>query len=162
MKKILLILIVNFSIFGFSQKTIDEVLKKFNKNNITYIKPSELSTIKNYILLDAREKNEFDVSHLESAKYIGFNNYKESDFLKLNLDKNTTIIVYCSLGVRSEKIAEKIKKLGYSNIFNLYGGLFQWKNEGGKVFDNSNLETQNVHAFSKEWSVYLKKGKKVY
>ena len=162
MKSITLYIAILFSLNSFSQKTIDEVLKKFNKNDIIYIKPSELSSIKNYILLDAREKNEFDVSHLESAKYIGFNNYNENDFLKLNLDKKSTIVVYCSLGVRSEKIAEKIKKLGYTNIFNLYGGLFQWKNEGGKVFDNSNLETQNVHAFSKEWSVYLKKGKKVY
>ena len=41
------------------------------------------------------------------------------------------IIVYCSIGVRSEDIGEKLKELGYTKILNLYGGIFDWKNKGG-------------------------------
>jgi len=33
--------------------------------------------------------------------------------------------VYCSLGIRSEVIAKKLKKAGYTNVFNLYGGIFE-------------------------------------
>ena len=52
--------------------------------------------------------------------------------------------------------------MGYKNVYNLYGGIFEWKNQDLPVFDSNNKETENVHAFSKEWSQYLTKGKKVY
>jgi len=52
--------------------------------------------------------------------------------------------------------------LGYKNVYNLYGGIFEYKNNGGKVVDNQNKETDKIHTYNKEWSVYLKKGIKIY
>jgi rhodanese-related sulfurtransferase len=46
-------------------------------------------------------------------------------------DKNTNIIVYCSIGVRSEQIGEKIKKLGYKTFITLRR-YFEYKNSGDK------------------------------
>ena len=71
-------------------------------------------------------------------------------------------MVYCSLGVRSEDIAEKLKKAGYTAVFNLYGGIFEWKNKGFSVVDLQNKETQKVHAYSKNWGKWLLKGEKIY
>ena len=51
---------------------------------------------------------------------------------------------------------------GYSNVKNLYGGIFEWKNEGHPVYDSEGKETEKVHAFSKHWGKLLKEGKKVY
>ena len=72
------------------------------------------------------------------------------------------IVVYCSLGIRSEKISEKLKAEGYSNVRNLYGGIFEWKNKGFEVFDSEGKETEKVHAYSKSWSKWLKNGEKIY
>jgi 3-mercaptopyruvate sulfurtransferase SseA len=72
------------------------------------------------------------------------------------------IVVYCSLGVRSEDIAEQLKKEGYTNVYNLFGGIFEWKNSNHKVYDNKEEPTENVHAFSKKWSKWLLKGNKIY
>ena len=162
MKSIILYFTIFISLNSFSQKTIDEVLKKNNDNSIDYIKPKEVLGKKNIVFLDAREKNEFDVSHLEKSIYVGFTKFDSDKFKDLKIDKNATVIVYCSLGVRSEKIAKKVKKLGYNGIFNLYGGIFLWKNEGFKVYNSEEKETENVHAFSKTWGVYLEKGTKIY
>jgi rhodanese-related sulfurtransferase len=63
-------------------------------------------------------------------------------------DKNTNIIVYCSIGVRSEQIGEKLKKLGYKNLHNLYG-IFEYKNSGGQVVNNQNKVTDSVHTLIK-------------
>ena len=52
--------------------------------------------------------------------------------------------------------------MGYKNVYNLYGGIFEWKNNNWKVFDNKGFETDNVHTFNKNWSKYLKKGTKIY
>ena len=91
---------------------------------------------------------------------ISFNYLKETSS-KL-IDKNATIIVYCSVGIRSEDIAEKLQKAGYKNVFNLFGGIFEWKNKQNTVVDSTNNPTEKVHTFSKEWSKWLKKGIKVY
>ena len=70
--------------------------------------------------------------------------------------------MYCSLGVRSEDIAEKLKEAGYTNVLNLYGGIFEWKNNNNKVFDAYEKETEDVHTCTQEWSKWLIKGTKVY
>ncbi|MEN8818965.1 MAG: rhodanese-like domain-containing protein, partial [Polaribacter sp.] len=51
---------------------------------------------------------------------------------------------------------------GYTNVLNLYGGIFEWKNKGNLVFDSNGNATEKIHVFSKEWSKWLLKGKKVY
>lgn len=148
--------------FCFAQNTISTVLEKLNKESVPYISFSELQSKKHFVLLDAREINEYDVSHIENAINVGFNKFDSKKTSALLKDKNATIVVYCSIGVRSEKIGEKLLKLGYKNVYNLYGGIFEWKNNGGTVVTNQNIATDSIHTFSKEWSVYLKKGTKVY
>lgn len=161
MKKILFYTVIFTSFIAVSQNNIEKVLNKYNKNTIPYIKVNQLNNAK-YIYLDARETKEFKVSHLPNAVYVGFNTYTNKKITTLIKDKNTPIVVYCSIGVRSEKIAEKIKKMGYKNVFNLYGGIFEYKNQGNKVYCGPKKETDSVHAYSKEWSAYLTKGIKVY
>ena len=66
------------------------------------------------------------------------------------------------MGIRSEQIGEKLKKAGFTNVKNLYGGIFEWKNKDYPVIDTTGNETEKVHTFSKMWSKYLHAGKPVY
>lgn len=161
MKAFLVILYIFLGLNVFAQKTIPEVLKKFNKNSVPYISTSELKLKKYILILDTREINEFEVSHLKNAKYVGYNTFDSKKIMQNYKNQNDTIVVYCSIGIRSEKIAEKLLKLGYKNVYNLYGGIFEWKNQGEQVVDFTQKPTENVHAFSKEWSKYLLKGNKI-
>ena len=83
------------------------------------------------------------------------------DSLK-NIQKNSRIIVYCSVGYRSERIGEQLLANGYSNVTNLYGGIFEWVNSDYPVVDTNNVKTNKVHAYSKLWGKWLKNGEKVY
>jgi rhodanese-related sulfurtransferase len=162
MKKLLLNTVFFFSCFmGFSQETLTELLDTYNTHTIPYISVEELSKLKTgTIILDARERIEFNTSHIENAQFIGYDTFKIKDVdIK---DKNAQIVVYCSLGIRSEVIAKKLKKAGFNNVLNLYGGIFEWKNKGLKVVDLNNNTTEKVHVFSKEWSKWLIKGEKVH
>lgn len=145
-----------------AQNTIPNVLEKLNTKSVPYITIEELRATKDYILLDARESKEFNVSHIKKALNVGFEKFNTKKISSILRDKKATIVVYCSIGVRSEKIGEKLLKLGYKNVFNLYGGIFEWKNKGGIVIDRNNQPTDKVHTFNKEWSIYLEKGIKVY
>ena len=154
-----------FSVTLCAQSSIPLVLKKLNKATIPYIKVNELNALaekNNLVFLDAREPKEYEVSHIENAISVGFNYFNSKKVEAAVKDKNTNIIVYCSIGVRSEQIGEKLKKLGYKNLHNLYGGIFEYKNSGRQVVNNQNKVTDSVHTFNKTWSLFLTKGIKVY
>ncbi|WP_243398889.1 rhodanese-like domain-containing protein [Hanstruepera neustonica] len=157
-----MVLIVFGIVTGYSQESLSELLKKHNTNAVPYISVQELAMPKTQaVILDARERPEFEVSHINNAMYVGYNNFDLEQVQTKIPDKNQTIVVYCSLGIRSEDIAEKLQKAGYKQVYNLYGGIFEWKNADYTVFDD-NGETTKVHGFSKEWSKWLKKGDCVY
>ena len=163
MKKILfLLLLVNISAFG--QKKLDKLLQKWNKDNVPYMSVETLAlpTTK-AILLDAREEKEYKVSHIKGGIFVGYNHFKIKKTLKmLPEDKNTKIVVYCSLGIRSETVAHQLIQEGYTNVYNLYGGIFEWKNNDFQVIDTLGNTTESVHTFNQDWSSWLKKGEKVY
>jgi rhodanese-related sulfurtransferase len=127
MRFYLFTIICFFSMMVSAQSSIPQVLKKLNKQSVPYIKVDELKSNSTLIYLDAREPKEFNVSHIKNAIPIGFDHFKIQNVTSTVKDKNATIVVYCSIGVRSEKIAEKLLKSGYKNVYNLYGGIFEYK-----------------------------------
>ncbi|MEP5341712.1 MAG: rhodanese-like domain-containing protein [Algibacter sp.] len=146
-----------------AQKTIDKLLKKHNTNSIPYINVEELASLKtDAILLDSRELKEYKTSHLKNAIHIGYDHFNIDTLQNRVPNKNSKIVVYCSLGIRSEDVAEKLKKAGYTNVENLYGGIFEWKNNNLPIYNTNEKETDSVHTFSKDWSKWLKKGIKTY
>ncbi len=112
------------------------------------------------VFLDAREPREFAVSHIEGAIHVGYDHFDLAN-LPSNISKNQPIVVYCSVGYRSEKVTEKLQKAGFTQVSNLYGGIFEWVNQGHPVVNESGL-TNDVHAYNRTWGVWLKKGNKIY
>jgi len=135
-------------------------LKTLLSHSVPEVTVPQVKTMNDALLLDAREWKEYQVSHLKNAKFVGYDQF-DLDKLKL-INKNQKIVVYCSVGYRSEKIADKLKQAGYANVSNLYGGIFEWVNQGNVVVDEKGTATENIHAYSKAWSVWLNKGVKVY
>lgn len=163
MNKYLAILFVLFTHLSFGQEPeIQKVLDKYNSHSVEYMTVEQLMNKDSIVLLDAREIREFETSHIKNAIYVGHESFKKKYVTNVVQDKNATIVVYCSIGVRSEQIAEKVKKMGYTHVYNLYGGIFDWKNKGNEVVTKEGETTEEVHTYSKEWSSYLKKGKKIY
>ncbi|MBC2844380.1 rhodanese-like domain-containing protein [Winogradskyella flava] len=163
MKKNILYIVILFSSIGFAQKSISKLLKKHNTESIPYISVQELAMPDSEaIILDSREIKEYEVSHIKNAIQVGYDNFSIETVEEQITDKSKTIVVYCSVGIRSEDVGEKLKEAGYTNVYNLFGGIFEWKNNDFTVYDNANEPTENVHTFSKEWSKWLLKGIKIY
>lgn len=163
MKNTLIYLLLLSAVLGYSQKKLSKLLKQENTESIPYIYVDALAKKDNgFILLDSREKHEYKTSHLKDAIYTGYDFFNLDSIKKQLPNKDAEIIVYCSLGIRSEDIAEKLQKAGYHNVKNLYGGIFEWKNNDLPVYNAAEKETDSVHTFSKTWSKWLKKGVKVY
>lgn len=112
------------------------------------------------LFIDTRERSEFEVSHIQGARWVGFDDFDINRVA--DVAKDTPLIVYCSVGYRSEKVSEQLLAAGFTTVANLYGGIFEWKNQGQTVVDMQDQTTESVHAFDKNWGVWLKKGERVY
>lgn len=151
------------SYLGIGQQVEDAAFQKRLKtllsHNVQEVSVSDVAKQERVIFIDAREKDEFEVSHIKGARWVG---YKDFDTSRMKgISKNAKIVVYCSVGYRSEKITQKLEKAGYKDVANLYGGIFEWVNQGNPVY-KSNKATQQVHTYNKAWSKWLRKGEKVW
>ena len=75
---------------------------------------------------DVRTKEEFEKGHIENAINIDFINNKRS--LK-KLDRKKTYLIYCQSGRRSQLAMDFLKEQGFTRLFNMRGGLLQWKQQ---------------------------------
>lgn len=143
-----------------SNKAYDTMLSSLLTHSVNEVDVDAVAKAQNIFLLDAREYDEYKVSHIAGAYWVGYDDFKIE---RVNdIPKDAQVIVYCSVGYRSEKVAEKIQQSGYTNVSNLYGGIFEWVNTGKLVVNTQNAPTQQVHAYDKSWGVWLQRGEKVY
>lgn len=158
-------MLTGFSFFGWSQNKIDKALERHNSKSVEYVTVEDLAQLKNsnskVKLLDAREASEFSISHIERAIFAGYDDF-ELEALQDKISTQDTIVVYCSIGVRSEDIGDQLQEAGYKHVYNLYGGIFDWFNKGYKIYDQKGESTQKIHTYNRFWSKYLEKGEKVY
>ncbi|MEP7230771.1 MAG: rhodanese-like domain-containing protein [Ginsengibacter sp.] len=113
-----------------------------------------------YIFLDSRQQKEYDVSHIKNSIYVGDQDFSIEKLSQI--PKNAGIVVYCSVGVRSDKIAKEIIDAGYTKVHNMLGGIFEWINEGYPVYDSTGIRTSSVHGYSKFWGAFVNSDHKVY
>jgi rhodanese-related sulfurtransferase len=163
-KKIQLSIMFLFLVgLAMAQSAYDDLLKNVYKNTVPQIKTAELKkeigAKQNLVILDTRSPEEYEVSHIPGAKLIDYDNFQPQDVISLN--KSSKVVVYCTVGARSENIGEKLLKMGFTDVENLYGGIFQWVNEDGAIVNKKNQPTDSVHTYSWLWSHWLKKGVKV-
>ena len=80
-----------------------------------------------YIILDVRTPAEFAEKHIPNAINVP-NETIGTDEISQLPNKDQLIMVYCRSGRRSKEAAEKLVKLGYTNIVE-FGGILDWKGE---------------------------------
>ena len=106
-----------------------------------------------FLILDARVKEEYQVSHIPGARFLSYNN---PDWTVLdNVSEKMPIVVYCSIGYRSEKMANKLKKRGFLEVYNLYGSIFEWANRGYPLETPQGDTTNRIHTYNKKWSQWV-------
>ncbi len=102
------------------------------------------------VILDARAEAEYAVSHLKNAQRIDPEHPEP-----MMASKDTPIVVYCSVGYRSARVAQQLGQAGFSRVSNLEGSLFKWANEERPFFINDN-PTLLVHPYNQLWGRLLK------
>lgn len=132
----------------------DQKLEQLLRFSVPLIGVEELKNIQREVhIFDTREWPEYEVSHIEGAEYLGYDHFDEKRLA--DIPKDARIVLYCSVGYRSEKTGEKLRKLGFSNVYNLYGSIFEWVNQGNEIVDASGKKTNRLHTYNKTWSQWV-------
>ena len=102
------------------------------KKNIKEISPQDAaakSQSGNAVIVDVREKDEWDEEHIPDAVHMS-RGTMELDIEEKIPDLNQTIITHCGGGGRSALAAESLQKIGYKNVRSMAGGFKAWKAAG--------------------------------
>ena len=106
------------------------------------------------LLLDVREQEEYEVSHLKDA--LRATSEKEALQALEGVPPDRPVVLYCSVGYRSSEMAGFLQKRGFDKVYNLEGSIFAWANEGKPVYRGGE-RVQVVHPYDRVWGKLLKK-----
>ena len=105
-----------------------------NTTEISMISESDFVEIQDsdYILIDVRTQDEFDLGHIDSAINLDFYSDTFQNEI-LSLPKNEKIVLYCRTNNRSSKTAAILKQNGYRDILVISGGITEWVKNGNDI-----------------------------
>lgn len=119
------------------EMTIDTLLVRLNRPDVP-------------LIYDVRDLEEYTVSHLPGAQHI---TAPEA----VTVSRNTEIVVYCSVGIRSAAFAAKLMEHGFRQVYNLKGSVFAWANNGYPLVRGENKKVKTVHPYNRRWGTLLNK-----
>jgi len=90
------------------------------------IEAVQLINRRDAVVIDVRDAAEYKSGHITNARHIPEGEI-DSRMKELEKVKSKPIIVSCARGNRSLNVAERLRKLGFAEVFSLRGGLAAWQ-----------------------------------
>lgn len=120
MKKLLIILLCFICLSGCSENDAND------DGMISYIDAKEKIINNGAILVDVRTEEEYNENHIDGAILLTLDTIDEETVASVIDSKEDIIIVYCKSGNRSHQAYEKLKDLGYTEVYDL-GAKSNWE-----------------------------------
>ena len=99
-------------------------------------------------LIDVREQNEWDESHLEAAAHIPQGELMER-IDEVAPDAAERVILHCRTDNRSARMAELLEGMGYDNVAVIRGGIVAWEDAGLPTVSDSGLTREQRNRYSR-------------
>jgi len=134
-----LLSVLVFVLAACQSKSVDVVREKVEVDGGSYynINTNELKTIlnnKDFVFVNVHIHFEGNIADTDLS--IPYDQITEpANLAQLPSDKNAKIVLYCRSGCMSAIATEKLIKLGYTNIWNLKGGMLEWERAGFEIQD---------------------------
>lgn len=123
------------------------------KREIKEISPEELkermTNARGVVLLDVREKDEVRKEYIPGTVFLP-RGFLEMRVEELVPDKESPIILYCAVGVRSGFAAKTLMDMGYRDVASLRGGIERWKRWGFEVLRDLDFTREQLARYSRQ------------
>jgi UPF0176 protein len=118
---------------------VASTLTDTNPNKLTgkYLKPSELNKLyekgEDFVVVDMRNDYEYKVGHFRNSINPGMQNFRDLPKVlpKLNELKNKKVVTVCTGGVRCEKASGYLLQNGFTDVYQLHGGMHRYMEKYG-------------------------------
>ena len=107
-----------------------------------------ITTKENIQILDVRTPGEFFSGHIKNSLQADWNDKAEFERRIAFVDKAKPVYVYCLAGGRSAAAAEKLRGMGYANVYELKGGTNAWRAANKPLEGNSNEKQMSLDEFN--------------
>jgi rhodanese-related sulfurtransferase len=130
MKKVFFVLFAILVMAGCQSKPVTGETVTSGRGSYQNVTPTELQTMlkdKDFVFINVHIPFAGDIPGTDlSVPY----NEIDQNLSHLPSDKNAKIVLYCRSGRMSEIAAEELLSLGYTNVWNLKGGMVDWEQAG--------------------------------
>ena len=109
-------------------KLVEEAQQQIQECTVEQVK-CKLDRGDVFEFLDVREDHEYAQDHARGARHLG-RGILERDIETVIPDTQTEIVLYCGGGYRSALAAESLRRMGYSNVTSMIGGIKAWRDAG--------------------------------
>jgi rhodanese-related sulfurtransferase len=109
-------------------KLVQESKSRVRETNADEVK-TRLDRGEKVLLVDVREESEWAKDHLPGAVHLG-KGIIERDVEARFPDLATELVLYCGGGFRSALAADNLRKMGYTNVISMDGGIREWRVKG--------------------------------
>lgn len=120
--------------------------------NVSVQEAKEMIEKDDVFILDVRTPDEFNSSHIKGATLIPVSNafgsnLSSDSLLKARIDEvpKKKILVYCRTGHRSDTAGIMLVNAGYSQVYNMAGGITAWIDAGYPVVSSEDTEAEGSH-----------------
>lgn len=103
------------------------------------------------LLVDARTEEEYAVSHIPGAVHA---TTPAAVAAALRIAPAPEVVLYCSVGVRSSALADRLRRSLGVPVFNLAGSIFAWANSGRPLVRDGQA-VHEVHPYDERWGRLL-------
>jgi rhodanese-related sulfurtransferase len=130
MKNACLLLLLTFLLIACQSQTVTGETISTANGSFQNITPAELYTMlksKDFVFINVHIPFAGNIPDTDLS--IPYNEI-EQNLSQLPADKSDKIVLYCSSGRMSQLAAEELISLGYTNVWNLEGGMNDWQQAG--------------------------------
>lgn len=135
MKNLTFILLAFLLIAGCQSKSITAETITVDGGLYKNVSPDDLNTMlknKDFVFINVHIPFEGNIAGTDLS--IPYDQISEPTYLaQIPVDKNAKILLYCRSGRMSAIAAEKLVSLGYTNIWDLDGGMVAWEQAGNEI-----------------------------
>ena len=139
-------------------------LESVYRETVPLIQPEELHEMlreqnREIVVLDTRSRAERTVSYLPGSRFVGYEEFNVDHVA--DVPRTATVVLYCAVGYRSERVGEALQDAGFTSVLNLYGGIIEWHNRGLPLVD-AHAKPARVHGYSPRWGRWVESDRVTY